>query len=568
MIKALFLLFLLTTTLQAEAPAWNAATRDAWWAEHGDPSTWRKAALSQMAELIVSYQPTVEGELSPQLTSWFNHVRWISLLSPDQFAESGLTVSEFRALGENELLSKTFLNERRSEDKVVEAVKILGQIYRSSPQDLTAYPVLAVAYALVFDQPFPDDWPHHQVKRETWEAKSGSAAERFAYYVELDKNKKLDFSPAALSFTELKFLVDTLVSREELTWASENVRTSLGSFDRVFGSINYDMSRLLGRRYDWPEGIPYTLAEIQQRGGICVDQAYFGATVGKARGIPTLYFSGQGADGGHAWYGYLKRNRTWDLDVGRYESQNYPVGEARDPQTWGQLNDEQLKNFTERVSQNPRYPAAEMLLFWATANKTQPFYKPSIDQVLSMAPGWLVVWRAQAEWMKSTQQPLDVQKEFYRQWSSQFSKLPDARVEGQARLLEVLKEAGDTVAAAQVQTDVVRQNRRKRFDLGIGAGMEPIFELLDKQDWKGAETEFKKLVRQFDSQGGGNLFYGVVRPFVSICLEEKQETLARESLLFASKKMKLQPDSILSMEFEKLSEKIGDKKTSPVGREM
>lgn len=550
------LFFLMTACLWADAPAWDAAARDAWWAENKEPESWRKASMAKMAELIQSYQPAPSGELSPALTGWFNHLRWVSMLPAGDFAATGMTVEEFRALGENEKLARTFLNERSSRDKIVEALKILGDLNRAYPQDVAAYPALAVAYALVFDQPFPDDWPHHQVKRMDWEEKSGTAVERFAYYVDLDKKKKLDFSPADLSFTELKFMVDSLVSREELNWARDDVRTSLATFDRVFSSIRYDTARLMNRKYDWPDSIPYTLAEIQQHGGICVDQAFYGVTVGKARGIPTLYFSGQGSAGGHAWYGYLKRNRSWDLDVGRYDNQNFPVGEASDPQTWEAVNDGQLKYFTEVVLQNPNYPAAEMLMFWAAANKDQPFYKATIDQVRNLVPTWIASWRAEADWMKKTNQPLEVQKDFYQKWSSQFTKLPDSRVEGQSRLLELLTEAGDTEGARVVKAEVVRQNRRKRFDLGIGAAGESIFDMLDKQDWNGADREYKKTVRQFDSQGGGNLFYGVVRPFVLICVEENQNKMAEEALEFASKKMPQQPGSILLKEFEDLQQKV------------
>lgn len=560
MFRTVALFLLLTVFLQAEAQVWDAAARDMWWSGNQEAEGWRKAASSTMKELVQSYQPSPAGELSPALVGWFNHLRWVSLLPAEEFAKTGLTVDEFRALGANEALVRMFLNERRAQDQTVEALRILGELHRAAPEDVAVYPALAVAYALVFDAPFPENWPHHQVKKISWETQSGTPAERFVYYVGLDKNRKLDFSPTELSFTELKFLVDSRTSLEELNWARDEVKTTLGSFDRVFSSIRYDQSRLMNRQYDWPDAIPYRLEEIQARGGICVDQAYFGAAVGKARGIPTLFFSGQGASGGHAWYGYLKRNRSWDLDVGRYDNQNYPVGEARDPQTWEAVNDEQLKHFTEVVLQNPLYPAAEMLFYWAEANRDQAFYKASIDQVKSMVPAWIVGWRAEAEWMKRSKQPLEVQKEFYQKWSSQFAKLPDSRVEGQARLLELLTEAGDVEGARQVKAEVVRQNRRKRFDLGIGAAGEAIFEMLDKQDWGGAEREYKKIVRQFDAQGGGNLFYGVVQPFVLTCLEENQPKLAEDALEFASKKMPQQPGSILLKEFEELQEKVGVKK--------
>jgi len=542
--------------LKGEVPAWDAAARDAWWAENNSPAKWRDAGTSMLHELLKEFQVSDSGDMPPALVARFNHARWVRLLSPDEFTATGLTPEEFRALGEIELLQRTLLNRRVPQDDLAEAFRILGQIYRASPQDLQAYPVLAVAFALVFDKPFPENWPHSQVRKLPWKEEAGTPAQRFAYYAELDKKRQLDFSPAELSFTELKYVVNSLVPTSELDWARNQVRANLGSFERVFNMIRYDENRLLSRNYDWPAFQPYTLAKIQEIGGICVDQAYFGAMVGKARGIPTLFFVGQGSGGGHAWYGYLKRNHSWDMNVGRYESQNYPVGEARDPQNWTAVKDEELRQFTEVVEQNPRFKSAENLMFWSRTFASDASFKSNLELLRRVMPDWIEIWRLQASWLSANKQPLEVQKEFYRQWSLQFAKFPDLRVEGQSFYYAALMELGETAAAEQVKTEVVRQNRRKRFDIGIDAAGMQIFDLLDKKDWDGAEKEYKRVVRQFDNKGGGNLFYGVVQPFVETLVEEGQFKLAENSLEFAIKKMPQGYGSILTGEFEELQEKI------------
>ena len=83
-----------------------------------------------------------------------------------------------------------------------------------------------------------------------------------------------------------------------------------------------------------------------------VTEAY-ASEIGKGRGVPTIYFTGQGTDGGHAWFGYLSRSGKWELDCGRYASQNYPKGYALDPQTWQVVNDTTLQDLAKNGGSNP-----------------------------------------------------------------------------------------------------------------------------------------------------------------------------------------------------------------------
>ena len=92
MVRVVLLFLLMAASLQAQAPVWDAAARDAWWAEHPDPAGWRQAAGGKLAELVQSYQPTPAGELSPALAGWFNHLRWVSMVSAFDLTAAGLTV--------------------------------------------------------------------------------------------------------------------------------------------------------------------------------------------------------------------------------------------------------------------------------------------------------------------------------------------------------------------------------------------------------------------------------------------------------------------------------------------
>src|SRR5690606_25541101 len=99
----------------------------------------------------------------------------------------------------------------------------------------------------------------------------------------------------------------------------------------------------------------YSLSSIRALGGICVDQAYFAWQAGKAKGIPTIIFSGAGNDGAHAWVGYYDANRGWNMDVGRYSQGEYVTGRAFSPQDWRHFTDHELRFLRVRFPLGTRY---------------------------------------------------------------------------------------------------------------------------------------------------------------------------------------------------------------------
>ncbi len=72
---------------------------------------------------------------------------------------------------------------------------------------------------------------------------------------------------------QIKFIVDAPLDSSEFEWARKNVKFLRSDFAKTFSSIAYDRNRLAEGVYDWPGG-EYTLEDIRQKGGICVDQAY------------------------------------------------------------------------------------------------------------------------------------------------------------------------------------------------------------------------------------------------------------------------------------------------------
>ena len=536
-------------------PPWNAQTQDAWWAAHPDTEQWPAAVDELKNQLADSYARGGITSLSDaNFTGWLHHVQWIQTgLDAGPLLKDPAGLKVFATLGRMETVSHLFVQKIQPGDKIPAALAILFRFQQEAPSDLADFPALSVAYSLVFDQPFPRNWPHGQVAAASVPTGDMDVLLRFQYHVQASRNKKTVFDLSQLKFEDLKFLIDTPLQFAELDYGAKN-HISRSRFEDAFSSIRYDIERLKKQVFVWPHP-EYHLKDIEQFGGICVDQAYYAAMVGKARGIPTLYFHGQGSDGGHAWFGYLEHAGKWQTDCGRYASQNYPVGYAIDPQTWTVINDATLETLFKNGVLNANYAPAKAALAWYSINPKLEARRQILEDARTLMPSLGEAWEIESTWMESTDMDVEVRKKFYRDWIQQFTYNRDLKVKGQEHLLALLKQAGDP-EAEKLQQSIITENRRKRFDLGIKAGVGPLMEKLEAKDWKGADLEYKQLVRKFDLQGGGNLFYQIVLPYVTACLEEQQLSQAADGLKYAEKRMPLGSDSIIGHEFEQLSERI------------
>ncbi|MDD5261696.1 MAG: hypothetical protein PHD76_07585 [Methylacidiphilales bacterium] len=556
--RSLLILVLLASSCCAQVaplPAWNSQSLNAWWDAHPTPEQWPQAVDELKGQLAGAYDKNKERCFSdPDFNGWLQHLQWvIAGLQAHTLLENPQALQTFITLGKSETVSQLFVKNLSPKDHTSEALSILIRIAQTAHADLNEFPALAVAYSLVFDQPFPRNWPHSQVEQKAVPLGDPDPVQRFNYYVQASRNKKTEFDLSKLGFEELKYLVDCPLQLSELDYGAKN-HISHSRFGEAFFSIKYDEERYKSATYSWQ--LPsYRLQDIEKNGGICVDQAYYAAILGKARGIPTLYFHGEGSDGGHAWFGYLEHPGKWQTDCGRYASQNYPIGYAIDPQTWTTINDSQLENLVKSANLNPNYAPAKAALVWAKLNENSPLCRQIYEDARTLMPALGEIWQSEGAWLEANNAPLEDRKKFYGDWIHQFLYNRDLKVEGQKQLAALLKQSGDP-EGDKLEHAILAENRSKRFDLAINAGAGALAEKLEAKDWKNAEQEYKKLVRKFEQQGGGNLFYAVVQPYVKTCIEEEQYDLAQEGLKYAEKRMPLSQDSIISREFDTLSDDI------------
>jgi hypothetical protein len=547
----------------AALPSWNSKAETGWWTANPSPDQWKKAADALQAQLEADYkQNGVHVFSDTDFQGWQDHLAWVrlGLDSPDILADPA-NLKTFIALGQDDNVSHLLVEKLDPLDVKTQALKNIIRLAQANADDLHEYAALGVAYALVFDQPFPADWPHRQVNLIAVPVGDLDIVDRFHFYVQSNRDKKLDLDISQLGFDSLKFLVDSEVKLSELQYAQQKRDVSYSQFGDAFFFINYDTNRVSATTavYNWPYDT-YLLSDIEKNGGICIDQAYYAETLGKGRGIPTIRFTGYGVDGAHAWFGYLSNSGKWELDCGRYENQAFPKGFAVDPQTWQPIDDATLENLFKNGAQNPAYAPTMAALAWARLHENDPSYSQILDDARTLMPEWSGTWRLQAKLVDSSGD-LDKKKDFYQNWITQFTNSPDMKVEGQKRLYLAMKAANDPDADGLLK-DIILQNRTEGFDLGIEAGSAALQEKIKAQDWDGARTAYEQTIKDFGDDGGLTLYIKVVYPFIMTCLKNNQVDLADRELGFTEDRMNIDMTSQVGKDFIDLKNQVAAQKVA------
>lgn len=434
----------------------------------------------------------------------------------------------------------------------------LEQMWRSAPENWREYRNLALALAVVNDQRPPGWWPHSQVESSDVPLADVSVSEKLKFWIQSNADGRLLNDIRKLDAGELKFVVDAPIALSEMEWAQSNARFPRTDFGRAFRSISYREDRLESGEFVWNEG-PYKLEAISRLGGICVDQAYFAMLVGKARGIPTLYFTGQGADGGHAWFGYLKAERRWDMDCGRYENQNYAVGEALDPQTWLPINDHELLSLAKSFRRTPEYLESQADLAIARMfDRLDDLAKmdAALDSAISVCPNNDLAWAAKGALMERKEVAVRERRAFHEAALKQFANNLDVKVAHQRALASLARSSGDEETARKVESRIIGQNRLDRSDLSVTTAAAQLQALLKSGDSEEAMTMYRSLLGRIGRSSGGDFFYQIVEPFFRAMKKRGDRQSATRAIELARHTLKPESGSVLDQEFQRLEEEL------------
>jgi hypothetical protein len=543
---------------------WSEQAGREWWTQHATPKSWvgERESIHQQLLVIHGNLGIAKAIANPHFAGWVNHLKWLSLFPAnweqhDFFKEESARFA-YVQLAQQTILRDSFLNSLSPYDDHAKALEILCRIYRDHPADAGEFAALAVALSLVFDQPFPNSWPHHFVAANCVPRADEKPEDRFAFFVQSQKNGLLLYDLTRLSVSELKFVIDTPVSLRELRYVQGVKLRDVKQFNTLFMMITYDMPRLQQKVYLWPHG-SYQLATIAKRGGLCVDQAYFTSHAAKAKGVPNIIFLGQGNSGEHAWLGYLENYGSWRFDLAKFRDENYPVGQAFDPQTWRRLTDSECQFLNRRSLNTANFAVARQFLSWAELNPTASFHLEALRQARKTAPEYLWAWEAEAACLDRNQAGIARRSRFWNDWITAFKDQQDLRFRGEKRLLGLLDEAGATEEYNRLLAKIVADNKNQRFDLVVGIAAEKVFVHIENKRWDDAHKTFCSAMQKLATSAGGHLFYQLVQPYVQSCLEEGKTAYAAEAMERASKSFEPKEGSILDKELRELADIVSAK---------
>lgn len=458
-----------------------------------------------------------------------------------------------RSLLLSETRSREFFATVSPLDNPMRVMAILADIAAAYPEEFGRRFPLALAIAVVFDVPPPPGWPHYQVGVELLPRRLADPVASFAFWVEQDAAGNLLVPLGRLTAGELRFVVDAAVSFEELRWAQRNVRQRLGDFDEVYALVAYRMDRVEQERWNWTGG-DYRLATILAEGGICVDQAFFAAQAGKAKGIPTLMFRGAGLDGRHAWFGYRENERSWRLDAGRQPDQGLVTGLAHDPQTWGDLSDHELRFLTEGFRRLPAYRQARVHEDFAgeflAAGKPSEA-RDAARRALALEPRLLTAWRTlvvAVELAGGTPTQVDSQ---LRLAAAAFEAYPDLRVEFVQRLADRLRARGDGTRADAEIAETLRQNRGGRVDLAVEQARARLDASMATEPLSVQVQVFQQLLAAHGRRGGVAFFDRLALPFAQRLLQAGHIAEARTVFASTQKVLRAPAGSQLARELDR-----------------
>jgi hypothetical protein len=333
----------------------------------------------------------------------------------------------------------------------------------------------------------------------------------------------------------------------------------LKALDRAYTMVRYDLGRVQRNDLQWNSSQPYTLDAILAEGGICADQAYFAAEIGKARGVPTLLFRGQGTDTRHAWFGFLDAKQKWQLDAGRYGEQRFVTGYALDPQTWRNITDHELRFLSERFRTRASYQrsrvhaefAADLLANGSAAAAATAARKAIAEEKRNHVP-WEILFAAEVKLGRSGAE----REATLREAAEAFHSFPELERLYLGRAVESLRARGEIAAAEAEQNRLLQKNPGGRADLKVQEARLAIVRTFTTQPLEEQIRNYNAIVTTYGRGAGIVFFDQVVVVFAEHLWQIQQPAEAAKAVALARATLKVDGNAQLARDFEKLSELI------------
>lgn len=249
------------------------------------------------------------------------------------------------------LFLQSYLAQEGQDENMAHSLNLFYQIWKETEEkSRPGYLNLMVAGALMSPQVCENKGMYRDP-----DAMALSVPEVCAYLREMDGKRKLVTDIKKLSVSQLIHVVNVRLPQSEFDWACENTSYSQANWGDSLGSIEYLMDRATKGKDPYEN---YSFEEIRKEGGICMDQAYFACNTGKCRGVPTVYVSGDGDRGPHAWMLNLVDANSWV----QTNSTGYNSGRFTNPCSGRQQHAATLLNKDSKTTDTKLIPATDAMI--------------------------------------------------------------------------------------------------------------------------------------------------------------------------------------------------------------
>lgn len=456
-------------------------------------------------------------------------------------------------------LMRSTYNQWDPADLLTEFFSILDRLYSENQYLFGQYPELAFAIAYVHDVPPTPLWPHPQVGQHALPRQLRSPDEVFEYFTNARNQKWFHNSIKRLSLSDAIFMVDLIVTPEEVEWVRETVTVSPLEYDEVYSMIRYDLSRLERGQMYWVYD-DYSLPAIFQAGGICVDQAYFASQVGKVQGLPTIEFLGSGLDGRHAWFGYLNARGKWLMEAGRYADQRFVTGHAFNPQTWSFISDHEVAFIGAGYHKSQSYYKSQVHFYWGRILG----YMDDLDTAVNAAEDAVAMERRNAEaWellidlRKRNGTPQNRVDATYKAALSALRTYSDLEAKFLTAYAEYLDSTGRENSARIERNRITYRNKDDRSDLAIQNAVKMLESSMESDSRSAQMYVYKKMLHQLGDQAGIQLLDQLVAPFINFLLKEGRSGDAKTAVLDAERVLNPTSGSTMAKDFAKIKSQVG-----------
>ena len=321
---------------------------------------------------------------------------------------------------------------------------LFKDLFKQFPKQFESYANLAIATAVTWDDKQGIyRYGGHQNRTHSIMPSDqvDDGIQNFKYF--LDCEEVMQGRGQYIPWEFLTLMINHTTPIVERQWALQNLLNFRQGIGKCYSTVPYDMVMLqTGSKTCKLGGLPYTLPNILEFGGVCAMQADYAARVGKSLGVPASYVAGPSTSGdSHAWVMWVELKQVTQSSIvfsleshGRYSYDKYYVGTLTDPQTGKTMTDRELELRLQTVGINPiakRHAELIMQAFPMLREKDnmdvarQLYY---LANVMQMSPGNEACWYALAKVAKGGDLKNPQKKELAAaldQLFRQFANFPD-----------------------------------------------------------------------------------------------------------------------------------------------